>query len=87
MAAPAISCRSASRLSGGRSNSERWLVVERRNRRHQHHEGSSPRRPNTVTTSPHRSAVAGRTSIDITEILRTWLVSPPGRLVKWLSDS
>ncbi|MDQ1535179.1 MAG: hypothetical protein QOF28_2940 [Actinomycetota bacterium] len=70
MAAPTISCLSASRLSGGGSDCERSLVVECRNRRHQHHEGSAPRRPNTVTRSPHRSGLAGRTSIDITEILR-----------------
>ena len=49
-----ISRRSASRLSPGSMASGGGS----RNRRHQHHPGSSPRRPNTLTTSGQRSPVA-----------------------------
>lgn len=70
-----ISCRKASRLSGVGSNAADSQVAERRKRRHQHHDGSSPRRPNTLTRSLHRSGVAGRTWIDMSPILRTGLAS------------
>jgi hypothetical protein len=70
-----ISCRKASRLSGVGSNAADSQGAERRKRRHQHHDGSSPRRPNTLTRSLHRSGVAGRTWIDMSPILRTGLAS------------
>lgn len=60
-AAWVISCRSAPRLSGLGPEAADSLIAEPRKSRHQHHEGSSPRRPNTLTRSLHRSAVAGRT--------------------------
>jgi hypothetical protein len=64
-AAWVISCRSAVRLSGVGPETADSQVAERKKRRHQHHEGSSPRRPNTVTRSLHRSAVAERTRTDM----------------------
>src|SRR5215470_17769527 len=59
-----ISWYNASRLSGGAFEGEGFGGFERRKSWHQHHAGSSPRRPNTATRSLHRSAVAGCTCID-----------------------
>src|SRR5258708_32055898 len=60
----AISWHNAPRLSGDASEGESFGGFERRKSWHQHHEGSSPRRPNTATRSLHRSAVAGSTCMD-----------------------
>ena len=52
------------------SDDEGSSALVPRNGRHPHHEGSSPRRPNTVTRSSPRSGVAGLTRMDIARISR-----------------